>query len=62
MEVIVFIAFLMAMLTIIDGIFTGFAIVGTVTLGCLSIILRGLGVLGALGVIAYILYALISTL
>tara|TARA_R110001583_G_scaffold85211_1_gene223340 strand:+ start:639 stop:821 length:183 start_codon:yes stop_codon:yes gene_type:complete len=44
-----------AIIAIIDGVFTGFAIVGTVLNGCFTFIFQGLGILLGIGLAIYMI-------
>ena len=56
---IVLIAFLVALLTVIDGVFTGFALVGTLTRWAFLIVFKGLGIILGLGLAMYVLFNMI---
>mgnify|MGYP003121691232 CR=1 FL=1 len=55
---IVLIVFLVALLTVIDGVFTGFALVGTLTRWAFLIVFKGLGIILGLGLVIYVLLKL----
>ena len=55
LEAIVIIAVFVALMTVIDVVFTGFAIVGTVLNGCFTFIFKGLGILLGVGLVIYMI-------
>ena len=59
LEAIVIIAVFVALMTVIDGVFTGFALVGTLTRWAFLIVFKGLGIILGLGLAMYVLFNMI---
>ncbi len=55
LEAIVIIAVFVAVITVIDGVFTGFALVGTLTRWAFLFVFKGLGVILGLGLAIYMI-------
>ena len=55
LQAIVIIAVFVALMTVIDGVFTGFAIVGNLTKWAFLFVFKGLGVILGLGLVIYMI-------